>query len=176
MSKIIFPHTSGSNVATPSTGVSYLYTDHNTLNGNGRLAMKDPDGTTQYFSSTGNQVLFVKRTLTANEILNLSSTPIELVANPGSGSFIQPHSIVTYLKFNTTPFNHIISSINYYAGSFGVDVAASAILALTESIGLIDDVSGYIYENQPLLIGSAATGSAGDSEIVVNIAYSVGTI
>lgn len=121
------------------------------------------------------------RTLTSSEILNLSTTPIEIVSAQGSGLYIVPCFILLRSKTGTTP----------YTGSASFNLVCNSINLLTSGLSLsnlnqsVDSVSYFPLQlvngfelsdldNQSLSIQiTSGSLSAGDGELEVLTTYEI---
>lgn len=100
----------------------------------------------------------IKKSFTTAEILALNTTPITLVAAPGTGKIIVPISVVARLTFLTAAYaTNLALQVKYVAGSDAL-FSNSTILAVTASA------------IQPMFPLLAAGVTGNDNEYVANAA------
>jgi hypothetical protein len=113
--------------------------------GTGTLYLPDvaPAGTyeqltiTSYGIVTGGTTGMVQKTLSSAQILALNTTPVELVASPGSGKVIKVIGIIWDLTVVTTPYSSVVMSLNEGGNIYKYLTT----LCLTDTVSDIFDVS-----------------------------------
>lgn len=124
-----------------------------------------------------------KVTITSAQVLQLNSTPIEIVPAPGAGKAIDIISATAKLTYNSIPYatNTVLMVLNTSSTQQQLSLAgASPFLASSSSkIGKFfgtnfGNTLNQIVENEAIVV-SVATGNptAGDSDIVVYVYYHI---
>lgn len=142
-------------------------------------------GATEMGAATWNELcialgipLTVKVTLSSAQILDLNTTPITLVAAPGSGKMIVPVAVSYRLNFNSSAYT---TNLNLRLRMNGTLTQNSGILGLGATAYSMQPLAGGAYStditNTALTI-DVATGNpaAGDSSLDVYITYCVITL
>ncbi len=122
----------------------------------------------------GTPLLMVQTNLTSAEILNIGTTPIQLVAAAGPNTIIVPQSIVMNYTFLSSPYSNTALEI--------FETIVSENISSFSDLQNAGSIIGYVYPsvhgrylvNSPLMIGSGTgnpTGGAGS--ILVTVYYIV---
>lgn len=128
-------------------------------------------------------VLTTKVTLTSANIKNLNSTPITLLAAPGTGKYYDVQSITIRNRFNTTAYNASLDilAIWFSQGADSIYEISGAIKqlgtyahALVRKAPVVDDIQ--IEEDDSILISAASNSTVGDGEIDIYITYKIITL
>jgi hypothetical protein len=122
-------------------------------------------------------------TLSAAQLQHLSSTPVQLVAPPGTGLMICVLSSTARYKAGSTPYAVQSGRLNIYAGNTGNSAGA------TPAAGFIDQASNQVrvmgnpssgdtqaaYEDQALMVinDGSTDWSSGDGTITITIFYTI---
>jgi len=159
------PYFTGSGTA----GLFDVTSDHRTALGNDDLALQ-----------------VATATLSSSQILNLHTTPIEIVAAPGSGKSIFINSMVFGLTYNSAAYAAIAAGDNFRIRE---NNGSGEIIALVETLGLLDQTAdtivgfrsgSYVFsqkltltDNTPLVIDLAGAVTTGDSSVKVTTIYEI---
>ena len=130
-------------------------------------------------------VAYKKVTLTAAQVKALHGTPITLIADPGTGKFIQLIDALIYVNFNSASYA-AGSAVNFMLNSVIVAATTAALLNAAGSAS-----ADIIQPSFPQMATSAAVGAAngaltitaagsefttGDSPVDVHLWYSIVTL
>ena len=125
-------------------------------------------------------------TLSAAQLLNLHSSPVQLIAAPGPGNIVKPVSITLQYKAGSSPYNAT-------DGNFAIGTPSLPGAAHGPGAGFIDqpnDQVAYVggfggasgsrstFENQPVVVQQNGTTdwTGGDGSVVINISYTIVTL
>lgn len=129
-------------------------------------------------SGASSQVYTTKVTLSSAQILALNSSPIILVGAPGSGKIIQPISISTRLRFNTTAY--IVAGVVEIKNPTGTNLVTpntGLLTATTTKIYSTTPLAGELISNEGLQISATvASPTTGDSALDVYVTYQITTL
>lgn len=125
--------------------------------------------------------------LTSSQVLSLNSTPIELVAAPGTGKAIQMVSAIARIAtYGGSPYATNTSLILIANGASGTDyqMACGSILARTsiciknfgQQTGGANNVSQYIENSSILATVLTGNPTAGNSDIKIYSSYRIITL
>jgi hypothetical protein len=134
-------------------------------------------------AQSGSGVQTASVTLSVSQLLNLRSTPVQLIPAPGPGNIIKPLSITLQYKAGAAPYNTS-------DGNFAIGTPALPGAAHGPGGGFIDQTSDQIayvggfggtfgsrsnFENQPVIVqqNGSTEWTAGDGSVVINISYTV---
>lgn len=152
--------------------------------GVGKVLTSDASGNASWVSSSAGVIQSVTRLITSAELLQIHTTPIELIAAQGVGTVICPIQATVSLNYNTTP----------YAGDVSLRLFWNNNVTLLINIGLVLDKTANFYlqrsvqttaswtganlaENVNLAISTGLSNpTTGDSSVKVTILYTVITI
>lgn len=124
-------------------------------------------------------------TLTSSEILNLSTTPVEVVAAPGNGFYVVPIFILLRSRAGSNPYLNILADLTLLMNNVSILVASMSGNILGTSY---DSVAFYTppsstsalevsdLDNQPILIKNTSPllpFLGGDGTLEVQILYEV---
>lgn len=119
----------------------------------------------------------IKRTLTSAEILNLFTTPIELVPAI-SGKLLVPQFLFQKYNHNTTAYTTSgLFRLGLGTPNFGISAFGAVITSADNSQGLNNFVyaqstSGLIYQNLPIVVGATiANPASGDGTLDLYLTY-----
>lgn len=135
----------------------------------------------------GIEIFSQSTTLTANQILNLQGTPVQVFTALGANKFPVITSIVLQLVYNTTPYTLGSGGPFAFYWTNPSNPDGSAYLAAVS--GFIDDTSSQIQTavfstpvssaamavNAPMVLTQSGSGefADGDSPIIVTIFYTI---
>jgi len=135
------------------------------------------DGTTTY-SSDIPQSIQVTVSDTDMKAVVTGPTPYQLIAAPGAGKFIQILSLVTFLDYNTTPYDFDgLSGLDVMFPS-GSGIAVGTFQETSSTILQKNNFNGFIIENEPINLtqGDSTTVTQGDSPVTFYITYKIVTL
>jgi hypothetical protein len=125
--------------------------------------------------TTVNDLITTKISLTSEQILNLHTTPLELLPAPGVNKIILIFNIVSNYIYNITAYtgNRFIQ-IYYGSPSFTVFFDGSILFNTSSSITLNNLTNNYIEINSPININVATGNPAnGDGTLDLYISYKI---
>lgn len=134
--------------------------------------------TTAYVDNAGIQTAQVS--LSSSQILNLNTTPVTLVAAPGSGKLIQVISAIWDYTFVSTAYSNTAVSIYCNTNSVNpICTFVGGVLISTSSI--IKDASwpatnvqgGTLIDNAPIIISGGVNPTTGDGTAKVTLLYKI---
>ena len=111
-------------------------------------------------------------------ILNMQSTPVELVAAQGAGTYIKVLEVSLFLNFNTTRYTQA-GTVEFTVGTDFQAKLSNSVDILTanqDQVGTLELVSNgaaIIAENTALRMETADPITVGDSNLEVKIRYQV---
>lgn len=152
------------------------------VNQNAQTSLTDVDAIVAYTLSSGLPTKFAKVTITSAQLLQLNTTPIELVPAQGAGKVIIPFTVLLRYRFGTieyaTNLNITLSPNNsLYQVNYNSAIAGSQDRYSSRSIIPTVSLGGSIVDNLPLTIGAQiGNPTAGDGELDVYISYYVLTL
>jgi hypothetical protein len=124
----------------------------------------------------------VQHTFTADELLHLKATPIQLLPAPGPGKFYAAQLIIGYYTFNTTPFTLNASAYFVQSGAetFNVLLYMPGFITETEDTANVQTPFGVpalatAVVNQPLAItiDGPAELTLGDGTLLMILYYTI---
>ena len=135
------------------------------------------------FAQSGSGVQTASVTLSSAQLLNLHSTPVQLVPAPGAGSIVKPLSITLQYKAGSAPYNAS-------DGNFAIGTPALPGATHGPGGGFIDQASDQVayvggfggafgsrsnFENQPIIVqqNGSAEWAGGDGSVIINISYTI---
>jgi len=114
------------------------------------------------------------------QVLDWANTPIQLVASPGAGFYIEVISASAYIFFNTTPYNGGVDCQIRCAGAtlsqYFVAIVARSVSTgqkYEESQAVPIATDSMLVDNQPLEVFSAVNPMTGDSDIQISVSYRI---
>lgn len=123
------------------------------------------------------EVLKVKRTLTADEINNIGTTPVELIPAPGVGKSIIITRATAKYNFNTQQFDNntieIIASNGIKKQFYIVNLLNST---ATIHVSCYIDNTGDFVENDSIIAVGTDSVAVGDSTLDIYITYEIITL
>lgn len=138
--------------------------------------MSEPTVITTYYTQSG--------TLTANQIMNLYTTPIEIIAAGGANTAILLDGVSMILRYNSTPYTGG-DNIVLFSGNQSLfkimdqSCVCSAQSCVSYSTPYINDTYTLAsLTNQPIYIQNQLGGNFanGDSTIIYNVSYFVANL
>lgn len=124
---------------------------------------------------TAGEVVTVKVSLTSAEILQLNSTPIELIAAQGTGTLIR--LIAGTFQYNYGTTSYTAGNVRIYYTSGGSYIMQNAILGNGSygiSYGSFTTSPVFVTpENEPLMLDSNFNPTDGDGTLDIFLTYSV---
>jgi hypothetical protein len=130
------------------------------------------------------QVQTTAVTLTSAQLQHAKSTPIQLVAAPGSGQMLNVLSAVAQYKAGSSPYAVASGRLGLFLGNPGNVIVASAPAA-----GFLDQTTNQVrpmpesvteddqssFENQPLMVTNdgSAEWANGDGTVTITVTYTV---
>jgi hypothetical protein len=143
---------------------------------------QDPSGSSykanigQVADAIGGYQYYTAVTVSSAEILTLSSSPIELLPNPGIGNYYDAKFIIEY-TFNTTPYVTVrplaitdgtnISYECFILSSYGSDT----IFIYQSMVGTLGN--GFFSNNPLYITNQLVDPTSGDGELLIKIWYSI---
>lgn len=136
-------------------------------------------------ASIANLVQEVSISITSANVLSLNTTPIELVASPGAGKYLEVVSATVYIEYNSSAYD---TNIKLLIRSSDADVAqfedSSALIStITKSCKFIPNTIAatsaqtFLTENKGLeVLVDSGDPDNGDSDIKIKLLYRVVTI
>ena len=119
------------------------------------------------------------RRITSSEILELDTTPIELVAAPGSDDYISVISVTCYLDYATTKYEGDLDFEIYTETADEPSFIAEGVLS-EEASGIyeffkypITPPKTQMALERPLNIKLSAVASDGDSDVIITYSYKI---
>ena len=127
-------------------------------------------------SAPSGYVVTAKISLTSAQILNLYTTPIQLIPSPGVGNFINVLSITASLIYNTLTYTTNTTMSIYFPGSSG-SLSNNSLLASSASSVVISTINGTLLGGAPLFV-SVNDGNplVGDGVVNLYITYIISTL
>jgi len=126
---------------------------------------------------------YATRTLTSAEILALATTPITLIAAPGTGKSIWVKNVYARLNFNTTAYATVgamfikINGASDVVGEIGQAILSSTVSRFgkfyIDSDFFVNNINTVILENASLRINTIANPTAGNSTIDLLVEYQI---
>jgi hypothetical protein len=126
------------------------------------------------------------QTITASQLHNLISTPVELIAAQGSGTVVVPFSLFMELNYGTTPYTNLTSNLALLVNGdqmFPAQPVPSSFLGATQDVWVYylfyeSNTSGLYSsstDNQGIYLGNTGLLNLllGDGTLSVNIEWSV---
>jgi len=157
------------------------------------LSVPNPTEGTQYFNSTTkqmrgydgavwrnmyNNVFNTKTTLTASQIKDIGTTPIQLIPAQGVGTIISPISVIARLNWNTTAFT--ANGLDFYLDSTHPLYIIANIISRTEDTIIKeaewDSNNNNLVENSPFMVGGTDSAITGDSTLDIYVSYQIITL
>lgn len=127
-----------------------------------------------------NTPLTASRTLTASEVKNMGTTPIEIVPAPGAGYIIDPIScwydfVWNSVAWNTGAGNLYLKTADQSVAHFKSDEAAVHLTADSiKKMHHVDGNLGELEENKGLVVYTEADSVAtGNSVLIVHVTYQI---
>lgn len=122
-------------------------------------------------------LLTIKVSLTAAQILASHTTPIQLIPSPGAGKFIQPITMTSNFKFNTSPYTDN-TVLRAYIGTVADNAVASVAISDSTTILQTQTASNAtITANTALMLAQQnANPVGGDSPLDLYITYKITTL
>ena len=143
------------------------------------------DGT-RYWSAPTSSTATVEYSLTSSDILNLYSTPLQLVAAPGSGYAIEVLSAVFNYTFKSVAYATNTTLLLYTYNATNAQIACPGLISLGSSkiisstsftISTDSKTNGILADNLGLyLTVGVGNPTAGDGTLKVNVMYRVITV
>lgn len=127
----------------------------------------------------------VEGTLTSAEILDLNSTPILAIADPGVGYYVRIIRLDTFMPYNSIPYATSTNLCLWYDTATRPAFADAYILESTVSRGCMGVLQTTPTSAQTLIIENkavyfkpftASNPTAGDSDVKFKLRYSIETI
>jgi len=126
-------------------------------------------------------VQYATRTLTSAEILALGTTPITLIAAPGTGKAIWVKNVVTRLNFNTTAYNTNTLYLKLDGASDNVGEMSQYLNSTVSRFGkfyidsdfFVNTTNTVVLENQALFIKTSANPTTGNSTMDILVEYQI---
>lgn len=161
-----------------SEEAGFTFNVENATSGNFTLGVKNVGGTAvdvpagqraeflwtgSVFVPADTSVQVARVQLTAAQILDLADTPVELVAAPGAGKYLEFLGAVLMLDHAGTGFAETADNLEvHYENEAGA--AASAVIEMT---GFIDQVADTLIEARPLATAVARAKTAVENKALV---------
>lgn len=149
-----------------------------------KVLTSDASGNASWQVSGSGAILTATRTLTSAEILSLHTTPIEIIPAQGAGTFISVLYVLYSMTYNTTPYaTDTTLRIVYNDNPIYTTIASNGILAYSQNQltrlyagnintgGAISIINSAVMAYAPI-----SNPTAGDSDVTVNVFYSVITL
>ena len=154
------------------------------INNAGLVTIPDGTITLPMLGYTPQEYLVATLTIPTASVLTGNGTPLTIVANPGSGRYIEVISASSQMTFVTTPYasNTTLQLICNGADVAQVQDTAILLSSVTKNTKFKDVTSAIAGQTQLLsntaLMVKVATGNptAGDSAITVSVVYRIVTI
>jgi hypothetical protein len=156
----------------------------NGAEGVGKVLTSDASGNASWTSSSAGVILSATRVITSAELLQIHTTPIELVAAQGVGTVLCPIQVAISINYNTTPYATDTALRLFWNNnttlliSFGATLDKTADFYLQRSVQTTASWTGAnLAENVNLAISTGISNpTAGDSDVKITILYTVITI
>lgn len=136
-------------------------------------------------AGNGSEIHQARVTLTATQVKALHTTPITLIAAPGTGKYLDLLSIVGILKFNSAAYTGANNMKVSYTDNSGAEVTSSGAFPADTTFldatadAVLKDVGAYVapVANAPIVVSvGTANPGAGDSPITFEMLYRVVTL
>lgn len=148
-------------------------------NGSGALSWTSVSGISNVYEAS--------LLLHPSDITSLSTTPLDIVAAPGAGKYIEVISASAYMTYNTTPYTNNQGLVLVCAGAIQPQTYNGNILGSTITKGTIFSPANFgtsatltqIIENAALQVGiflNIGNPAGGDSDIIIKVMYRIVTI
>lgn len=124
-----------------------------------------------------NPITLIKKvSLTSSQILNLNTTPVEAIQNPGIGRFINIISVTGNFIYATTTYTTNTNLNLYYPGAPGA-LSISRIILSAGNTMIHFNVDGTVASNVPVMV-TITDGNplAGDSSLDIYITYTISNL
>jgi hypothetical protein len=148
---------------------------------NGYVLTSDASGNASWAASGSGVVQSATVTITSAELLNIHTTPIELVAAQGAGTVIVPIQITLWIDYNTTAYATDVALRLYFDDNVTSWLNLGAVLDKTADYFLMRSIQvtaaatgANFFDNTNLAISTALSNpTAGDSDVKITVLYSV---
>jgi hypothetical protein len=156
----------------------------NGAEGVGKVLTSDASGNASWTSSSAGVIQSVTRLITSAELLQIHTTPIELVSAQGVGTVLCPIQITVWLNYNTIQYATDVALRLFYDDNVTLLVNMGAILDKTADFYLqrsVQTTSSWtganLAENVNLAISTGLSNpTVGDSDVKITLLYAVITI
>lgn len=124
--------------------------------------------------------------ITSSEILNIFTTPKQIIAAPGAGKILQVVSLMAYYKFGTTAYSASASFAFKYDNASGAAVNISSLTMLDNAADALifpelatqtNDVLVTPYVNKNIIFtNTSANPTSGDGTLRIYVTYKTITV
>lgn len=149
--------------------------------GVGKVLTSDGSGNASWQASGSGVVLLATKTITSAQILNIHTSPVELIPAQGANTVIVPLEITLWIDYNTTAYATDVALRLYFDNNVTAWLNLGAVLDKTSdyfqmrSIQSTASVTGAnLYNNTNFAVSTALSNpTAGDSDVKITVLYSV---